>query len=163
MSLLSRVFNKPAQVSLVREGQTFFLRFLYDNRSATYAEVIDKWQEIGALDRFVGEAGQSSVAVGLSDVDALRSALRGMREQYAAQKKLNFYISAEVEAADMGIAAPDGYAVRYVREDNCLRRILPEGTVELEEGWMRIGNHYWRFERLNDAQLAGYRRAVIEP
>lgn len=163
MSRLSRVFNKPAQVSLVREGQTFFLRFLYDNRSATYAEVIDKWQEIGALDRFVGEAGQSSVAVGLSDVDALRSALRGMREQYAAQKKLNFYISAEVEAADMGIAAPDGYAVRYVREDNCLRRILPEGTVELEEGWMRLGNHYWRFERLNDAQLAGFRRDVIEP
>lgn len=162
MSLLSRVFNKPAQVSLVREGQTFFLRFLYDNRPATYAEVVEKWQELGALDRFVGETGQSSVSIRLSAVDSLKAALRELRNQYASQNKLNFYISAEVEAAQMSGAAPDGFTVQYTREGEELKRLLPAGTIELEEGWMRLNNCYWRFERLSDTQLAGFRRDIID-
>ena len=162
MSLFSRVFNKPAQVSLIREGQTFFLRFLYDNRPATYAEVLEKWQELGALDRFIGETGQSSVAIKLSAVDSLKAALRELRYKYASQNKLNFYISAEVEAAQMSETAPDGFVVQYAREGDGLRRQLPAGTVELEEGWMRLNHRYWRFERLSDAQLAGFRRDVID-
>lgn len=162
MSLFSRVFNKPAQVSLVREGQTFFLRFFYDNHAATYAEVREKWQELGALDRFIDDFRQNSAAIKLSAVDSLKAVMRELRNQYASQNKLNFYISADVEAALMGETAPDGFAVKYIREGDSLRRCLPDGTVELEEGWMRLKNRYWRFEKLSEIQLAGFRRNVIE-
>ena len=162
MSLFSRVFNKPAQVSLVREGQTFFLRFFYDNRPATYAEVLEKWQELGVFDRFISDTRQNSVAIKLSAVDSLKAALREIRNQYASQNKLNFYISAEVEAAQMSEAAPDSFVVQYTREGEGLKRQLPTGTVELEEGWMRLNNRYWRFERLSDTQLAGFRRDAID-
>ena len=134
MSLFSRVFNKPTQVSLVREGQTFFLRFFYDNHAATYAEVREKWQELGALDRFIDDSRQNSAAIKLSAVDSLKAVMRELRNQYASQNKLSFYISADVEAALMGETAPDGFAVKYIREGDSLRRCLPDGTVVLHAG-----------------------------
>ncbi len=162
MGFISRVFVKSTQVSLIREGQSFFLKFLYDNRASTYAEVIEKWPELTALDRFVEDARANIHEIRISDLRALRTVMETLRDQYDRQKKLSFYMASDVERIEIRDEAPNGFLVRYVREGNALIRLLPLGTVELEDGWLRLEDSYWRFDRLNESQIANFRCDCIE-
>lgn len=161
MGVFSRIFNKPAQISLVREDQSFYLLAYYDEELSPIATVAEKWPELQELTRRVQDRNALRNTVPISGFAEMYAYICGLKEQLSGNTRISFYIPAEIEAVQILSSAPDWFVVSYHRQGNALERLLPESVIELEDGWLRHQNTYWRYEKLDEDATLGFRRTSI--
>lgn len=161
VDIISRIFNKSAQISLVREEQVFYLLAYYDETLSPIDAVAEKWIELKELEALAGDQKALRNKVPISRFTKIYSCICRLKDQCAGNKKISVYIPAEIEEVQILPSAPDWFAVSYLRRENELVRTLPENVIELEDGWLCHQNTYWKYERLNADEVLSFRKASI--
>lgn len=161
MGIISRIFNKSAQISLVREDQVFYLLAYYDEGLLPIDIVAEKWPELQELAEQVQDKKALRNIVPISGFAEMYSYICGLKAKYAGNKKISFYIPTEIEEVQILSVAPDWFVVSYHRREDELVRLLPENVIELEDGWLRHQNTYWKYEKLNADETLGFRKVSI--
>ena len=161
MGIISRIFNKPAQVSLIREDQVFYLLAYYDEELSSVDAVAEKWPELQELVERVQDKKAQRNTVPISQFAEMYSYICELKAQCAGNKKISFYIPAEIEEVQVLSSAPDWFVVSYHKQEDALIRVLPENVIELEEGWLRHQNTYWKYEKLDADETHAFRKKSI--
>ncbi len=162
MGVISRMFNKQAQLSLVREGEAFALVSFYDGKETAINAVIEKWPELSGLSRYIGNPRASRNPVAVAGFDKLRSCLHSLQKSCEANKKICIYIPNELERIQICEIPPEGFEITYQQKGTQLIRRLPEDVKELAEGWLCRDSLYWRYDRLTSAQQERLCRPVVQ-
>ena len=161
MGIISRMFNKSAQISLVREEQVFYLLAYYDEELSSINMVAEKWPELQGIAERVGNNEALRNVIPISQFQGIYSYIKSLKDQCANNKKLSFFVPVEIEGVDVRSKAPEWFVVTYQRQQNTLVRVLPEGVIELDEGWLRYQNTYWKYDKLDVEALNGLKRTTI--
>ena len=161
MNIFSQVFRKNARIAVVREGERFFLKCYMDGELAPFSRLCAQWPELSDLSRFVPNRAQAAALLRLPDVPTLCGTLGRLQSLPSGLRRLDIYIDRDVLATQLCSQPPAGFEVRYARVPGGLRRSLTPGAVELEDGWTRLENVYWRLNALTDAQLALLREDFV--
>lgn len=160
MNLFSRLFNKPAEVSLLQVDRRVLLGFAYDGFAASFRETAEHWPELGIFALYA-RPELAVTELSLDQLPAARQAFWALRAKSAGEKRLRFLISAELERLEFRDRPPEDFQIRYVPAGGGLRRALPEGTMEFGAGWMRRGDACWRYPQLSAELWTGLMREEI--
>ncbi len=161
MGVISRMFNKQAQLSLVRDGDAFVLVSFYDSKETAINTVVEKWPELSGVMQYASTPGASRNNVPVSNFEEVRSFFYTLRESCKENKKLCIFIPNEVEQVQICTTAPENFGIAYQQNGMQLIRKLPDDVKEISDGWLCRDSLYWRYNRLTPAEQENLRRPMI--
>ena len=172
MSQILRLFNKDTQILLTFSEPDILIRCFYGGAAAPVGTVIDRWPELEGLRAFFQRdtAAQCMVPPGRLDE------ARGLLGRLAGRQQRNLRITVDDRAAALIVreSAPEDFFIRYERDGDGLKRVLPGSVRELTDGWLLRGFELWHYpgldrdglllirkERFSREELLGFVRDVL--
>ena len=159
---ISRLFYKDTHVTLMRCDEQFTLALTYADRPSSLGEILWRWPEIEPIAHYFEGEDSEEADIPIIKLNTLIQTLFELEAKCTRLRKLIFYIQPEVRRVRVQNAPPPEFFLTYQWKEGKLRRVYPEGVVELPDGWYRLDELYWFYPGLSGIDQKRIRREHIE-
>lgn len=159
---LSRLFYKNTLVDVIIRNERFCMGLEYDGFPVTFTDTIERWTELEPLRKYFPGESASTAEIQIHQLVDFLQLIYNLQSSCAKIKKIQFNIRPEVRRARVLNAPPADFTCTWRWRNGFLSLDYGADIVELQGGWYRKGDAYWRYPLLSEKEIVEIRRKRIE-
>lgn len=158
---LKNMFLRSTRVIVSWEENFGKIQLVYNDFAAPYKTVVEHWPPFMDLAPFFKNTNSPYAVLQPSDFVRALKVLDRLKKLYESNEKMCFIYEDSAQKLDVCNEPPAEFIVKYVVEGSNLKRIVPNGTIEFDDGWYCWNNHLWKPDLKNE-ELKKFREVIID-
>lgn len=159
---LKDLFLKDTRIVVSWIKDAAKIQLVYNDIVAPIKTIVEHWPDFVVLQKYFEDEKSPNAIILPKDYPEAMDILHKLQNTYNDSPKMCFIYSDEILAKKVLSAPPEEYVVRYERRDMSLIRIVPEDTIECDEGWTVWKEYLWNIPKMTSNEVQGFRRNEIK-